>query len=278
MNSDKKKEADDVIIRHIRESDAEHVFEVVNWAYRGKPSGDTEKSVGWTHEMHLVKGPRITLDGLKKMIKKCKDPTKETILVAERRTATEPLSPGSNRKRKTAEKETDAAEAEESEGKKATGGSGNILGCIHIELLKSAADSVHDKDTHSKSQHGITADAASKRESSCCGGEETSSEKDHLPSAELGMFAVDPALQSQGIGSRLIKAAHAHAKDQMKCKSCCVWAFNIRKDIIGWYSKLGYKMTGEVANFPNSGGVGEKLLIAEAKFNQMRMMLPPDDK
>jgi len=185
------------------------------------------------------------------MFKKCTDPAKELIFVAEVRKP-EPLSP-SNRKRKKEDKDQEDVGSVVDTSK----GCNGIVGCIHIEVLHSGKR---------VGAAGIDGSATSVDATA------SSSSEDDAP-AELGMFAVDPDFQSKGVGSRLIKAAHTHIVDVMKCKASCIWVFNIRKDIQTWYQKLGYKLTGEQAPFPNSGGVGEKVLVDGAIFLGMRKQL-----
>lgn len=68
--------------------------------------------------------------------------------------------------------------------------------------------------------------------------------------AYLGMFAVDPAEQGKGIG----KAMLAHAEDWVFSEKACNWlemtVITQRKDLIGWYQRRGYEVTGKTRPFP----------------------------
>lgn len=60
----------------------------------------------------------------------------------------------------------------------------------------------------------------------------------------LGMLTVRPHLQGKGIGKELLKAAETSAEKQ-KCKSIFMTVISVRKELIDWYVRHGYKDTGE---------------------------------
>jgi ribosomal protein S18 acetylase RimI-like enzyme len=60
----------------------------------------------------------------------------------------------------------------------------------------------------------------------------------------LGMLTVRPHLQGKGIGKDLLKAAEVEAKKQ-KCKSIFMTVISVRKELIDWYVRHGYTLTGE---------------------------------
>ena len=60
----------------------------------------------------------------------------------------------------------------------------------------------------------------------------------------LGMLTVRPHSQGKGIGKDLLKAVEAEAKKQ-KCKSIFMTVISVRKELIDWYVRHGYKDTGE---------------------------------
>ncbi len=63
--------------------------------------------------------------------------------------------------------------------------------------------------------------------------------------AEVGMFAVDPDLQSCGVGSALLDAAHDFAEEVLDAKETCMMVLDNRLDIIAWYKQRGYVATDE---------------------------------
>ncbi len=60
----------------------------------------------------------------------------------------------------------------------------------------------------------------------------------------LGMLTVKPSLQGKGIGKELLKAAEEEGKKQ-KCSSIFMTVISVRKELIDWYLRHGYQLTGE---------------------------------
>jgi ribosomal protein S18 acetylase RimI-like enzyme len=65
----------------------------------------------------------------------------------------------------------------------------------------------------------------------------------------LGMLTVDPARQSAGLGRALIEAAEQHAR----ASGASVMEMSVisqRTDLIAWYQRRGYALTGREKPFP----------------------------
>jgi ribosomal protein S18 acetylase RimI-like enzyme len=60
----------------------------------------------------------------------------------------------------------------------------------------------------------------------------------------LGMLSVRPYQQSKGIGKKLLQAAEVHAK-QHECSSIFMTVIDGRTELIDWYIRHGYHLTGE---------------------------------
>jgi ribosomal protein S18 acetylase RimI-like enzyme len=60
----------------------------------------------------------------------------------------------------------------------------------------------------------------------------------------LGMLTVKPSLQGKGIGKELLKAAEEEGKKQ-ECSSIFMTVISVRKELIDWYLRHGYQLTGE---------------------------------
>jgi len=71
----------------------------------------------------------------------------------------------------------------------------------------------------------------------------------------LGMLSVSPSLQSRGTGKMLMAAAENHAK-QFGCRAIFMRVISVRKELISWYEKLGYRKTGEREPFPDDNRYG----------------------
>ena len=79
----------DVQLYFAANDDIEDLCQVINWAYRGKPSVSTpeERYSGWVSEQHLLTGARITPEELKQFID---DEQHCVILVAKLKTSSGP--------------------------------------------------------------------------------------------------------------------------------------------------------------------------------------------
>jgi GNAT superfamily N-acetyltransferase len=65
----------------------------------------------------------------------------------------------------------------------------------------------------------------------------------------LGMLTVEPTLQAQGIGRRLIKSAEDFARS-WGAKRMTLGVIHLRDTLIAWYERQGYTKTGETKPFP----------------------------
>lgn len=66
----------------------------------------------------------------------------------------------------------------------------------------------------------------------------------------LGMLTVSPLMQATGIGKQLLIEAEKYALEQ-KCVFVEMTVISVRKELIAWYQKHGYKETGKTKPFPN---------------------------
>ena len=78
----------------------------------------------------------------------------------------------------------------------------------------------------------------------------------HSEGAYLGMLAVNPVLQNQGIGKRLMAEVEAIAKRQWAAEKMLMTVINLRYDIIAFYQRHGYARTGRTVPFPTSEKYG----------------------
>ncbi len=63
------------------------------------------------------------------------------------------------------------------------------------------------------------------------------------------MLTVSPELQGCGIGKKLIQAAESFARNS-KLKTISMTVISVRKELIAFYERRGYKNTGETKPFP----------------------------
>ncbi|MBS1950635.1 MAG: hypothetical protein OJF59_000856 [Cytophagales bacterium] len=66
----------------------------------------------------------------------------------------------------------------------------------------------------------------------------------HESKLYLGMFAVDPDVQSQGVGKKILLAAEEHALKQ-NCRTIYMTVISVRTELIAWYNRNGYMQTGD---------------------------------
>ena len=71
----------------------------------------------------------------------------------------------------------------------------------------------------------------------------------------LGMLSVNPSLQAKGTGKKLMNAAADYAK-QVGCESIYMTVISVRKELIAWYERQGYRPTGETQPFPEDERFG----------------------
>jgi len=68
--------------------------------------------------------------------------------------------------------------------------------------------------------------------------------------AHFGMFAVQPTLQSSGIGKAMLAEAERIAGHEWGCITMQMKVISIRHELIAWYQRRGYRKTGQYDNFP----------------------------
>ena len=86
--------------------------------------------------------------------------------------------------------------------------------------------------------------------------------RNHNGKLYLGMLTVRPHLQGKGIGKKLLKAAEDEAKSQ-NCSSVFMTVISVRKELIDWYLRHGYELTGERKPFA----------FTDPRFGQPKMKL-----
>lgn len=72
----------------------------------------------------------------------------------------------------------------------------------------------------------------------------------HGEAAYFGMFAVDPAQQTGGLGKRLLAEAERIAGGEWRCRAMEMTVIVQRAELIAWYERRGYRRTGTYKPFP----------------------------
>lgn len=78
----------------------------------------------------------------------------------------------------------------------------------------------------------------------------------------LGMLTVRPSLQGKGLGKELMKAAEDEALRQ-RCTAIFMTVISVREELIDWYIRRGYQLTGERKPFA----------FSDPRFGQPKMKL-----
>lgn len=65
----------------------------------------------------------------------------------------------------------------------------------------------------------------------------------------LGMFAVRPGHQGSGLGREVLAEAERRLR-AMGCEEVRMTVIDVRTELIAWYQRRGYRLTGETAPFP----------------------------
>jgi ribosomal protein S18 acetylase RimI-like enzyme len=77
------------------------------------------------------------------------------------------------------------------------------------------------------------------------------------PSAYFGMFAIDPASHSTGLGKLILAEAERRVREQWRSSSMVMTVINLREQLIEYYKRRGYVLTGATMPFPFSETSGE---------------------
>ncbi len=68
--------------------------------------------------------------------------------------------------------------------------------------------------------------------------------------AYIGLVTVDPSRQAAGLGRHLLDAAERCAVTQFAANRAEMTVISLRTELIAWYERRGYALTGEARAFP----------------------------
>jgi ribosomal protein S18 acetylase RimI-like enzyme len=68
--------------------------------------------------------------------------------------------------------------------------------------------------------------------------------------AYFGMFAIDPGLQQAGLGKMLVARCEVDAKKLWQARYLRLTVISLRDELIAWYERRGFVVTGEHEPFP----------------------------
>ncbi len=73
----------------------------------------------------------------------------------------------------------------------------------------------------------------------------------------IGLLTVDPALQTQGLGKRLLQAAETFAVEKMSAMTVEIAVVHTRTELMAYYQRRGYHVTDQQRPYPVGSEVGE---------------------
>jgi len=71
----------------------------------------------------------------------------------------------------------------------------------------------------------------------------------------LGLFVVRPERQNTGIGKQFIQAAEDFAQQEWGITKMTMTVISVRRELIAYYERRGYRRTGEIRPFPTEAGL-----------------------
>lgn len=75
--------------------------------------------------------------------------------------------------------------------------------------------------------------------------------------ASIGLLTVDPLIQTQGVGKQLLAAAEAYAIQHWQSVCSVMSVLDVRQELIAFYHRRGYRLTGAQQPYPIDAGVGQ---------------------
>jgi ribosomal protein S18 acetylase RimI-like enzyme len=94
------------------------------------------------------------------------------------------------------------------------------------------------------------------------------------PVAHLGMFAVQPQQQGRGIGKQLLAFAEQAAVEAWGVKSMAMSVITLRQELIAFYQRRGYRLTGALKPFPAESKLWAPL-VSNLQLELMEKSLDP---
>lgn len=78
--------------------------------------------------------------------------------------------------------------------------------------------------------------------------------------AYIGMLATNPTMQAQGLGKQMLFHAGAYATEHFEASVLKMSVLSSRPELLAFYERRGYVLTGEVEEYPLSASVGQPMV------------------
>ncbi|MDO9236325.1 MAG: GNAT family N-acetyltransferase [Aquabacterium sp.] len=79
------------------------------------------------------------------------------------------------------------------------------------------------------------------------------------PYCHIGMLATIPSLQNKGLGKKLLAAAENLAISRYGAQGFKMSVLSSRPELLAYYERRGYRLTGSTQPYPAEAGVGQPL-------------------
>ncbi|MDR7015416.1 GNAT family N-acetyltransferase [Acinetobacter sp. 3657] len=78
---------------------------------------------------------------------------------------------------------------------------------------------------------------------------------------EIGTFAIDPTVQNLGYGREMLHFVEEYVEEYYHAvASLMMYVLDVRSELIAYYQRRGYQMTGRKESYPLEAGVGQPLV------------------
>lgn len=78
--------------------------------------------------------------------------------------------------------------------------------------------------------------------------------------ASIGMLATEPGLQAKGLGKQMLLHAETHAMERFAARRLKISVLSSRPELLAFYQRRAYVLTGETAEYPHSGETGHPMV------------------
>lgn len=78
--------------------------------------------------------------------------------------------------------------------------------------------------------------------------------------AHIGMLATNPKFQAQGLGKKILAHAETYAIQHFNASVLKMSVLSSRPELLAFYERRGYVLTGDVDEYPLSAGFGKPMV------------------
>jgi ribosomal protein S18 acetylase RimI-like enzyme len=96
--------------------------------------------------------------------------------------------------------------------------------------------------------------------------------------ATIGMLATDPTMQAQGLGKQMLLHAEAYATEHCAASVFKMSVLSSRPELLAFYERRGYSLTGEVEEYPTLAGVGQPMVAGIQVLSLIKAPATPSFK